>query len=351
MLLNLTMLKNTLTSVVAVAIVSAVVFAIAGGFGFFKNSGEVDLNEFDKEFINNSSTTSNLSTDSLSQIEGLFGENKDIASNVLGEISFSNDKLLKYANESDALLKDALKHPNDEEREILIEIIKDYNSVIHKAFGELDKNNYQQLAYTISLTNSHILTWSPYFYYLHSQSKSALLPIIKELKSENQQLLEKLLSLNPELAGKLSTQRLKLILEDIARSGRKRNSDFVRFSYADYQEFKVFFDTFWDAPEFREGFAKEGYVLFDSFYSMHRDVDPEHNEEVRGWLNAARLELIKTNQESLLELASKNKDEAKSIGDNIIKILEEQLELRKDQHIEVRTFVERDLNSYTQLIF
>src|SRR3989344_2950880 len=132
------MLKNTLTSVVAVAIVSAVVFAIAGGFGFFKNSGEVDLNEFDKEFINNSSTTSNLSTDSLSQIEGLFGENKDIASNVLGEISFSNDKLLKYANESDALLKDALKHPNDDERELLKGIVVNYTETTEKAFGEVN---------------------------------------------------------------------------------------------------------------------------------------------------------------------------------------------------------------------
>ena len=107
----------------------------------------------------------------------------------------------------------------------------------------------------------------------------------------------------------------------------------------------------WDIPEFREGFAKEGYMLFDSFYNMHRDVGPEHNEEVREWLNTTRIELIKTHQESLSEFASKNKDEAGAIRDNIIKILREQLELRKDQHAEVRVFIQQDLNAYTALKF
>ena len=59
---------------------------------------------------------------------------------------------------------------------------------MQEAFGALDENNYQQVAYTISLTNSHILTWAPYFYYLHSQSKSVLLSTIKDLKDKNQEL-------------------------------------------------------------------------------------------------------------------------------------------------------------------
>ena len=148
----------------------------------------------------------------------------------------------------------------------------------------------------------------------------------------------------------MAVQRFKLIFEDIARSGRRRNSDFVRFSYADYTQYKTFFDALAQKNlDFRLEFAKGGYILFDSFYNMHRDVDPTHNEEVRGWLNAARLELIKKHQESLLELGSKNKEEAKMVRDSIIKILNEQLELRKDEHIEVRTFIQRDLSSYIKV--
>jgi len=336
------MLKNILTSAVAVLIVGVTTLIITTGrLNLFKNSTE--------EVLDNIDGTPGVVVN-LSQIESLFNENKNIASNVLGEISFSNDKLLKYTNENEALLKKALKYPNDNDREILIGIIKDYDSVLEKTFGALDESSHQQLAYSIGLTNSHILTWAPYFYYLHSQSKAILSPTIKDLKEKNQELSEKLFGLDSSLSSKLAVQRFKLIFEDIARSGRRRNSDFVRFSYADYTQYKTFFDALAQKNlGFRLEFAKGGYILFDSFYNMHRDVDPTHNEEVRGWLNAARLELIKKHQESLLELGSKNKEEAKMVRDSIIKILNEQLELRKDEHIEVRTFIQRDLSSYIKV--
>ena len=42
------MIKTILTSVIAIVIVSVAVFAMIGGFGFLKNSGETGLNELDK---------------------------------------------------------------------------------------------------------------------------------------------------------------------------------------------------------------------------------------------------------------------------------------------------------------
>ena len=341
------MLQNILTSSVAAIIVSVVVFLITGGFGFLKNSEETGLNELDKEHINSPSTAANLSAASLSQIEVLFDENKNIASNVLEEISFSNDKLLKYANESEELLLTALGLPDDNDREILIGVIREYESAMGALYAELDKDNEHQLAYVINLTNSHILTWEPYFYYLHSQTKGVLMRTLQNLKDNNRALTEKLATRDAFLAGVLATERLKLIIEDIARSGRRRNSDFVIFSHTTYTQYREFFDVLRENyPEFRKGFAQMGHILFDSLYNMHADVDPAHNEEVRGWLRDMREELIKTHQEAVSELALLDKKEAEKIVNDIIKLLGEQQELRKGSHSEVRAFIEQDIVAY-----
>src|SRR3989338_11471993 len=118
------MLKNILTSAVAVLIVGVTTLIITTGrLNLFKNSTE--------EVLDNIDGTPGVVVN-LSQIQSLFNENKNIASDVLGEISFSNDKLLKYTNESEALLKEALKHPNHDDREVLIGIIKDYDTAVQK---------------------------------------------------------------------------------------------------------------------------------------------------------------------------------------------------------------------------
>ncbi|MCH7724798.1 MAG: hypothetical protein IIC76_15885, partial [Bacteroidetes bacterium] len=125
----------------------------------------------------------------------------------------------------------------------------------------------------------------------------------------------------------------------------------VLFSYVNYQSYKRFFDELAETnDDFNKGFAQEFLTLFNSFYNMHRDVHPDHNQEVRGFLFAMREGLIAQHQSILSELAQRgDRREAEKIIDAVITILEEQKVLRAGQHEEVRTIIDADLSSYKNL--
>ena len=330
---------------VAIVIVAGVVFVLSGGTNSFSN---LTHRFFSKNNRNIGEQLPQLPKASFTVTEALLVANKDIllADKEEQKFSFDND-IIKLGDTAEELLLTALGLPDDNDREILIGVIREYKSAMGALYDELDEDNERQFAYVINLTNSHILTWEPYFYYLHSQTKGVLMHTLQNLKDNNRVLTEKLATRDAFLAGVLATERLKLIIEDIARSGRRRNSDFVIFSHTTYTQYSEFFDVLRENyPEFRKGFAQMGHILFDSLYNMHADVDPAHNEEVRGWLRDMREELIKTHQEAVSELALLDKKEAEKIVNDIIKLLGEQQELRKGSHSEVRAFIEQDIVAY-----
>lgn len=258
----------------------------------------------------------------------------------------NNRELLALGENLEKLMAEALGHPKDEERELLQDILNEYKSNLDKFLGKIDKDKRDDLVYVTWLFDRHIWTWNPFYYYLHIDSKRVLRKSLNLLEEQHKESLKNLTDKDAELAGTLATEHLRFVIEDIAKSGRRRNSDFVIFSFYDYQEYRKFFDELWTKDaKFKLGFAKKFHILFNAFYNMHRDVDPEHNEEVRTWLKDMREELIRTHQSALKET-----QDSKHIVKNVIEVLDEEFKARQSQHQEVKRFIQQDLSSYRTLL-
>ncbi|MBI2462785.1 MAG: hypothetical protein HYV65_00940 [Candidatus Spechtbacteria bacterium] len=272
----------------------------------------------------------------------------------------------------DALLKDALAHPTYEEYEVLMNIVQKYKDYeAGSVFGAVTKvyrkdagveyekeieesegqNTINESIYALEMIDRHIFVWAPFYYYVHSNAQPLIRSTLTMLRDQHKELLRQVAQQDSLRAGKIATEYIKFLIDDIAKSGRRKNSDFIRFSYADYTNYRVFFDEQWGAySEFRAVFAKEGMMLFDSLYTMHKDVPPEQNAEVRAMLQTMREELISLHQKAILEVAQKDRLYARSLAENTIKLLSKQLESRNGQHPEVLEFIRADMQSYDRFI-
>lgn len=244
---------------------------------------------------------------------------------------------------ADGLMEEALAHAGYEEYKTLIGIIEKY---------EMDILPYltDSSPAIIDLTERHIFTLAPFYYYVHSDAQPPIRRLLQALRQKYEGFLTDFAAKDPTLAGEAATHYLKLLIDDIAKSGRRRNSDFVFLSFADYKNYRALFDKLWDtSPGFQRGFALKASILFASFYQMHKDVGPDHNAEVRGYLKNMRVEIIALHQKALKDLAVTDKKSASAKTESIIDLLQNESKLYMGVSSEVSQFISDDLPSYEEL--
>ena len=269
------------------------------------------------------------------------GENSNKkAGSPAGEAGLEENPTVQKA---DTLIQEALAHAGYEEYKTLISIVEKYETDILPLLTDAT-------AAILDLIDRHIFVLAPFYYYVHSDAQPPIRRLLQALRQKHEVLLTELAAQNPALAGEISTSYIKLLIDDIAKSGRRRNSDFVFLSFADYKNYRVFFDKLWNASaEFRRGFALKADTLFTSFYQMHKDVGPDHNAEVRGYLENMREELITLHRKTLRELAAADKKRVRGKVDEIIDLMKNELTLYRDVSAEVAQFIKDDLLSYEEL--
>lgn len=277
------------------------------------------------------------------QVAGLF-----IQSEMSAEQKETDIAANKHFQALDAILQEALAQSAYEQAPVLKESIKRYDSELEAFLKDLKKIKGDErkgnLEVSLELMDRHIFIWSPYYYYVHATAQASIAKINSVLKEKNQDLMKELAALDAESAGKIATGYIRHSVDDIAKSGRRKNSDFVQFSYKDYLTYRKFFDELWNAhPAFRKGLARNFSILLGSFYTMHSDVDLSHNPEVRAHLNEMRQELINRHKEALTSL---DKNEADGIVEHILGVLEEQATLYKTVNPEVLVFIRTDIDAY-----
>lgn len=347
-----TLIATVITSLIAISIINPGLFYDLKNFLFFNInlSNIIDNVSTQDDVLRNDFQEDVSSLGSSTTIQDLFlypmkqGQNKE-----------DREEALLYTSgatkEAERLIQEALAHSDYEKRYILNGIIKEYNLQIEAIFNELElieQEKYQENMLAVLATiNRHIFIWDPYYYFVHPDSQTPIAVTSTDLKNKHKELMRSLVDKDAQEAGEVATNYIKFLIEDIAKSGRRNNSDFVLFSYANYQSYKRFFDELAETNNnFNKGFAQEFPTLFNSFYNMHRDVHPDHNQEVRGFLFAMREGLIAQHQGVLSEFAQEDKKQIEKTIEEIINILEEQKVLRAEQHEEVRAVIDADLMSY-----
>lgn len=242
-----------------------------------------------------------------------------------GVLKFTHSKienLTRYISVSYAISAEAQSLREDKDRFVLIDKITKfrYNFELALTYEEKIKEDRSEvLALMIRAVAGNLFLWSPLYYYLHPDSKTALRPVIKMLEEKRKEMFDELVKIDAELAGTLAAEDMDAYIKDVAKSARRRNSDFISFSLEDYAGYRGFFDALWKTyPQFAFGFAEKGFMLFDDFYAMHREVDPEFSEKTLRAVNDFRLDIRTLHARAIGELKKTDNVRAyKSLGETI----------------------------------
>lgn len=263
------------------------------------------------------------------------------------------ENLEKYLASAEGYSASAQSLREDKDRFVLIDKITKfrYNFELALAYeSKMKENRSEVLALTIRAAVKELFLWSPLYYYLHPEAKEALRPIIKMLEEKRKEMLEELQKIDPGEGGRLAAEDIGAYIKDITKSARRRNSDFISFSLEDYRIYREFFDGLAKTdPQFLFGFAEKGYVLFDDFYAMHKEVDLQYSEKTLRAVNDFRVNLRVLHGSAILELKKVDNPRAYKALEDTIGEIEKSIQMHKDFGVYVLEIMNDDYMFYNKL--
>lgn len=263
------------------------------------------------------------------------------------------ENLENYITIADAHSASAQSLREDKDRLVLIDkIVKfRYNFELALIYEEKIKEDRSDvLVVTIRAAVSNLFLWSPLYYYLHPDSKEALRPVIKILEEKRKEMFEELLKIDGKMAGALATEDIGAYIKDVTKSAQRRNSDFISFSLEDYVSYREFFDTAWKTyPQFAFGFAEKGFMLFDDFYLMHKEVDPAYSEKTLKAVNDFRVGIRDLHRQAISELKKVDNLRAHKALERTIFTIEKNARTLGDADPRIQEIIHSDYVFYSKL--
>lgn len=273
---------------------------------------------------------------------------------VIGGFGHSDrENLEKYITIADAYSASAQSLREDKDRFVLIDKIAKfrYNFELALSYEEKIKEDRSDvLAVTIRAAAGNLSLWSPLYYYLHPDSKEALRPVIKMLEEKRKEMFEELVKIDSETAGTLATEDIDAYIKDVTKSARRRNSDFISFSLEDYASYRGFFDTAWKMyPQFTFGFAEKGFMLFDDFYLMHKEVDTQYSEKTLKAVNDFRVGIRDLHRQAISELKKVDNPRAHKALEETISAIEKNTRIFGSTDPRIQEIIHSDYAFYSKL--
>lgn len=294
------------------------------------------------------SLTAQIISGKLTEFREEVGEKSD-------ETFVSQDmyEIRDYVKAADKNLDKALYLISYEDRYLLIDQILDYDKNLSDALKLIrgaEDPNPDILAFMVSTTAYQLFSLKPLYYYIHSEAQSALRSIIDKLEEKRGELLTKLADADGGRAGELLAEDIELYIENIRKSAARRNSDFIKFSYEDYLEYRNFFDALVKIrPESYLSFAKHAHILFDDFYAAHEEVDLDYSDKTRRYVMDMRLGIRDTHKQALIKLRELDEVAASNALNETISVIESELRLHSDWRSELSDIMKDDLGFYNAI--
>jgi hypothetical protein len=267
--------------------------------------------------------------------------------------SYDAEKIKKQIDIAEEYLDEAQHLTKDSERYILIEKISTYEKHMENAIEYVEKTEEPKekiLEIMIQATSRHISLWRPLYHYIHPEAQSELRKILSMLEENHTHLLKEITPIDATLAGSLATKDLEYYIADIRKSAARRNSDFIRFSYEDYLEYRAFFDELAATDQnFLFGFATTFPMVFDDLYEMHEEIDQEYSTKTRTYIEDMRLELRETHASALDSLGDHDDIQSREALERTLSTIKDDLETHLDWRQEIHDIINDDYRFYTEL--